>query len=120
MTVERKNRYELRECKHHGMVDHFKRKPRGWRCAKCNNDAVMRRRRKVKEELLKYKGQYCEVCGYDGLKCPEAMDFHHRDPTQKEFRVSQGTLSLEKQKTEVDKCALLCCRCHRELHAGIV
>ena len=43
------------------------------------------------------------------------------------FAVSLATLLLqawqvrkvEKIKKEVDKCMLLCCRCHRELHAGI-
>lgn len=64
-----------------------------------------------------YKGGACERCAYS--KCVEAFDFHHRDPAQKDFAVSaEGvTRSWEKLRIEIDKCALLCANCHRELHA---
>ena len=44
--------------------------------------------------------------------------FHHRDPNAKEFGISAGgrIRSLEDCKKEVDKCDLLCCRCHAEVH----
>ena len=61
----------------------------------------------------------CVQCGYD--TCAHALDFHHTDGTQKEHEISDlvySGSSLEKIKTEIDKCVVLCANCHRELHAG--
>lgn len=79
-------------------------------------DHVKAHRHKVKEELVKYKGGKCEVCGYD--KCLGALDFHHLDPTQKDFAISDSNIykNLNKLKEEVDKCILVCANCRRELH----
>jgi hypothetical protein len=90
------------------------------RCKQCRNDAVARRRKKVKRLLVEYKGGKCERCSYD--RCVEALDFHHRDPNEKDFSISKDghTLALEKLKQEVDKCDLVCANCHREIHAGYV
>lgn len=59
------------------------------------------------------------MCGYD--RCPRALDFHHRDPQEKDFEIAKARdYSLkkdgEKLKRELDKCDLLCSNCHRELH----
>lgn len=71
---------------------------------------------RMKQELIAYKGGKCIVCGYE-KNCPSAYDFHHRNPEEKEFAISKyGVLNRGKLKTEVDKCDLLCCRCHAELH----
>ena len=80
--------------------------------------AVQRRREKVRLMTVSYKGGRCQVCGYD--RCIEALEFHHLDPTQKDFGISHKgyTRSWEKVKEEVDKCILLCANCHREVHAG--
>jgi hypothetical protein len=66
---------------------------------------------------IAYKGGACEQCGY-GRRI-DAFDFHHRDPAEKDFTMSDGglTRSWEKVKAELDKCALLCANCHREIHA---
>ena len=82
--------------------------------------AVQRRREKVRAMAVEYKGGRCQVCGYD--KCIEALEFHHLDPTQKDFGISHKgyTRSWEKVKEEVDKCILLCANCHREFHAGML
>jgi len=50
------------------------------------------------------------------------MDFHHIDPTQKDFAISaKGTTrAWEKIRVELDKCAMLCSNCHREHHAGML
>ena len=79
-------------------------------------DAVAKRRRKLKEELVKYKGGKCEECGYK--KCIAALEFHHKDHTQKDFSVSStgSTMSLDRLKKEVDKCLLVCSNCHKEIH----
>lgn len=73
-------------------------------------------RSRVKEDLIKYKGGKCIICGYC-KNVPRAYDFHHRNPEEKEFNISKYTvLNTERLKKEVDKCDLLCKNCHAELH----
>ena len=81
--------------------------------------AVAKRRRKIKEFAVSYKGGRCEVCGYS--KCVWALDLHHRDPKTKSFGIgARGyTRSWDAVKKEADKCVLVCANCHREIEAGI-
>jgi len=81
--------------------------------------AVTKRRKKIREMAREYKGGKCMICGYG--KCPDALDFHHRNPKDKEFALSDGglTRSWDRVKKEIDKCVLICANCHREVHAGI-
>ena len=73
-------------------------------------------RLRAKLFLIEYKGGKCGMCGYDKM-VPRAYDFHHRDPNEKEFNISQSTVhNLDKLKLEVDKCDLLCKNCHAEKH----
>lgn len=74
-------------------------------------------RRKRKEELVAYKGNRCERCG--GEFPSECFDFHHRDPTAKEFTLDRCTMTDRAWKAivaEADKCSLLCACCHRSVH----
>ena len=72
-------------------------------------------RRKLKQKLVEYKGGKCEICGYD--KCIDALEFHHLNPSEKEFTICSGDYkSFEKAKKEADKCILVCANCHREIH----
>jgi hypothetical protein len=82
--------------------------------------AVQRRRERVRLMSINYKGGRCQICSYD--PCFEALEFHHLDPTQKDFGISSKgyTRSWEKVKEEVDKCILLCANRHREAHAGML
>lgn len=68
---------------------------------------------------LKYKGSKCQCCGYN--KCSEALEFHHIDPSQKDFSISDRDLTLDWDtvKKELDKCVLVCSNCHREIHSGL-
>jgi len=55
------------------------------------------------------------------LKCGESrnwlLDFHHKDPNQKDFQISQGErYGWEKVKKEIEKCIVLCSNCHRDFH----
>ena len=81
--------------------------------------AVAKRRKKLRAMACKYKGGKCVICGYD--KCQRALDFHHLDPKQKEFGLSSKglTRSWKKIQREIDKCILLCAKCHMEVHEGI-
>lgn len=58
----------------------------------------------------------CEKCGEDH---PATLDFHHRDPKQKDRRISQmiaSGSSRERMLKEIEKCSVLCANCHRKLH----
>ena len=69
---------------------------------------------KEKIELVKYKGGCCEKCGYD--KSYEALQFHHVNPSEKDFTISGKSYGVERLKKEVDKCVLVCANCHIEIH----
>ena len=72
---------------------------------KKNVEAVQRRRRKVKQMAIDYKGGCCQItgCGYN--KCNGALEFHHLDPNEKDFSVSKKghCTAWEKVKIELDK-----------------
>lgn len=76
------------------------------------------KKRVIKHKLIMYKGGKCQRCGYD--KCEGSLQFHHRNPKEKDFTVSAINLnkefSMEVLYTEVDKCDLLCANCHGEIH----
>lgn len=82
--------------------------------------AVSKRRKKLKELVIEYKGGKCQLCGYD--RCPNALDLHHTDKEKKDFSLSKDglTRSWARTKKEADKCILVCANCHRELHAGLI
>jgi DNA-binding CsgD family transcriptional regulator len=80
-----------------------------------NYERVKNRRQLHKKMAVDYKGGKCERCGYD--KCIWALSFHHKDPSQKDFIISQySTFKWEKIQKELDKCMLLCNNCHSEEH----
>jgi hypothetical protein len=57
----------------------------------------------------------CERCGFNH---PAALDFHHKDPTQKSFGISANKhIGEEKILKEIEKCEVLCSNCHRIEHA---
>lgn len=74
-------------------------------------------RQLIKRWALEYKGSKCQICGYN--KCSEALEFHHNNPNEKDFNLSDRDLILDWQiiKKELDKCILVCANCHREIHA---
>lgn len=77
--------------------------------------AVAEFRRQMKIKAVDYLGGKCIKCGY--FKCMAAMEFHHRDPSQKDFRISNGrSIKWERVVKELDKCDLLCSNCHKEMH----
>ncbi len=80
-----------------------------------NKHNVCLKRVRFKKKAVAYKGGKCLKCGYS--RCSAAFDFHHRDPTQKDFPLTKGaSMSWSKAQQELDKCDLLCATCHREVH----
>jgi len=78
------------------------------------------RRRKLKKKMVEHKGGKCQFCGYS--KCVSALDFHHVDPTNKDFGLSMDQMYRSWKITikELDKCVIACANCHREIHAGLI
>lgn len=56
---------EIRICSKHGETEFALEKSGRWRCLKCQVEATQKRRNKVKEMAVEYKGGKCSVCGYD-------------------------------------------------------
>lgn len=74
------------------------------------------RRYRMKQEAVTLKGGKCSVCGWSGNIA--AFQFHHRDPSKKEFGISTSPkVSWEKYWAEIEKCDLVCANCHSILHA---
>jgi len=88
------------------------------RCKKCRYQNVQNRRKRVKQTLVEFKGSKCERCGYS--RYPEVMEFHHPDPTKKDFTIAyRMNWAIERLKIEVAKCQMLCANCHREVHVEL-
>lgn len=108
----------LAECPTHGTVRHVRRGAR-LRCARCNSEAVSRRRREVKRILVEEAGGACAICGYD--RWIGALQFHHVDPGQKRFNLGLKGLAraIDDVREEARKCVLLCANCHAEVEGGV-
>lgn len=78
-------------------------------------DASRLKRQHIKEVLISEHGGKCHICGYNRYQ--GALAFHHKDPSQKDFHVSQT--GINKAREEAKKCLLLCKNCHDEVHAGV-
>ncbi len=75
-----------------------------------------RRRLKRKTQLVVAAGGRCVDCGYTGAIA--AFEFHHRDPTTKEFSLSNFNGVVSRLLVEAAKCDLLCANCHRLRHVA--
>ncbi len=103
-----------------------------WHC--CDKEAVRKfcsiqcknkfhvdlKRKNLKAKALDLFNNKCCVCNYN--KCSDALEFHHIDPSGKDFGISsQGyTRSWESIRIELEKCICVCNRCHREIHSNLI
>jgi DNA-binding CsgD family transcriptional regulator len=86
---------------------------------KSNYNHVKSFRKRTKEKAVEYKGGKCNICNYD--RCVSALEFHHLEPSKKDFTLSQSmNIAWNKIEEELDKCILVCANCHREIHEGII
>ena len=67
--------------------------------------------------MREQKGDTCAGCG--GKFEPHELDFHHRDPASKLFRVSQYKASRATLAAEIAKCDVLCASCHKTAHRAL-
>lgn len=87
-------------------------------CKRCVNRQTVERQQKFKRECVAYKGGKCDRCGYS--RCIAALEFHHVDPSKKEFEISvyvrrNGQFD-DALRRELDQCRMVCANCHREEH----
>ena len=76
-------------------------------------------RRRTREYLAAAFGGKCTICGYD--RCLAALDYHHVEPKDKQLSTAmRNGYAWKRIVQEARKCTILCCRCHRELHAGVI
>lgn len=81
------------------------------RCNSCNTK-IRRYRNKLK--AINLLGGKCNRCGFDN---PAALEFHHKDSSEKDFTIGNvANKSWDSIVDEVKKCELLCSNCHRIEH----
>lgn len=68
-------------------------------------------------KIKEVRGGRCIRCGYN--KCIKALEFHHLDPSQKDFTISNDHFKLLEAIEESKKCILLCSNCHKEFHDNL-
>ncbi|HEX3615781.1 MAG TPA: hypothetical protein VHU61_04545 [Solirubrobacteraceae bacterium] len=107
-------------CPTHGKTEFVVRSDGGTRCKRCRSQAVVNRRRRVKEILVAEAGGRCALCGY--CRYVGALALHHVDPTTKLLGLANKgrALSIKTLRGEAQKCVLLCHNCHAEVEAGLL
>lgn len=83
-------------------------------------ERVKKWRKETKKRLVEGYGGKCCICGYN--RSHDAIDFHHVDPSKKDFsigRVRANPKSIKRIVEELKKCIPVCANCHREIHSGI-
>jgi len=84
-------------------------------CKKCNTKIRVNEMRKTKQKCVDYMGKKCADCKDEYP--PSVFDFHHLDPSKKDFTISKTqSFSFKNLKPELDKCVMLCANCHRIRH----
>ena len=108
--------YNCRTCDTTGK-EHFYKTAK-YQCKTCFNKRCVDAGKDRVRQLKLHFGGICIKCGYN--KSLSALQFHHRDPSKKEFHLgSKRGITLEKQLEELSKCDLVCANCHAEIHYGI-
>jgi len=84
-----------------------------------NTERTLKRRETLREWLDEQAMESgCERCDESDPRC---LDFHHRDPAEKERGISEMVThgaSKRRLRSEIAKCEVLCANCHRARHDG--
>jgi len=84
-------------------------------CRACHNANLVSRHRDTRKKLIDIFGGRCQICGF--CSEPLILQFHHRDPSEKKFKISKSTrVNHETLIEECNKCDLLCPNCHAIHH----
>jgi len=93
-------------------------------CKVCINKSRTKRIHNTRAWLKQYKrNSSCSKCGYskethENFSC-RALEFHHHNDN-KSFSIGNSVwcgVSIKKIQEEIDKCIVLCSRCHMEIHS---
>jgi hypothetical protein len=72
------------------------------------------KKRRIRNAVKQMCGNTCSVCHRNR----KDLQFHHVNPSDKLFNISDiyGKVGKEKLLVEIDKCILVCSSCHRKIH----
>lgn len=70
---------------------------------------------RLKAKCIAYMFGSCWACGLKH-ECLSLYEFHHIDPTQKEYTFAKSQRKFQSLVPELLKCELLCANCHRIKH----
>jgi len=78
-------------------------------------DQSNKKNKERRQFINEYKSNCsCKKCG--DVR-PYVLDFHHVNPSEKEFDIGNATkYSIARLKLELEKCITLCRNCHSEFH----
>lgn len=79
-------------------------------------DKNKRRKLESKEFIASFKENWICKCGESH---PATINFHHRDPHEKEVTISMMInkgWGKERMRKEIEKCDIICSNCHMKLH----
>lgn len=133
MLIECKRCGQLKDVSHFNKVSNRKRGYHVW-CKEClkeydhnrhlaQHDKIMnqkyKRRHLIHTWLIENKKNlYCVKCGENDPCC---LEFHHLNPSEKEFNISDAIkngYSIKRIELEMKKCIVLCSNCHKKEHAN--
>ncbi len=110
-VLNEKRGYHCRECQKIYRDAHYRNDRVRWKKNAIDN----RRKRKILFKDFK-SNLKCNRCPESH---PATLQFHHRDPKEKEFSVSTALSrgwGLDRIKNEIEKCEVLCANCHSKHH----
>lgn len=96
-----------------------------WYARNKNRKSVKEHQKKTAKRIRKERRDWfqdlkknlkCEKCGVQDFR---VLDFHHKDPNEKDLEVSNMVrLRWSKKRilAEIEKCKVLCANCHRIEH----
>ena len=80
------------------------------------NEKSVKYHRDIKQILIDEHGGKCCICGYN--KYFGSLEFHHKNPAEKDFSIAKKRGDMERAREEANKCILVCSNCHKEIHGG--
>lgn len=96
--------------------DYYKVKGKTSRiCKECHKKKSKKNYDKKVSAVAEYKSNCgCAKCGETR---PYVLEFHHRDPFQKDYTIAnRARASLDSIMSEIQKCVVLCSNCHQAFH----
>lgn len=105
------NRHQCKDCRKAYRKQRRKEHP------EIHNEQSKRRQKRIIQFLHSLKTP-CIICGESEPCC---IDFHHINPSDKNFTIGKKIgSSKEKLLEEISKCVCVCSNCHRKIHFGLI